>query len=74
MREKWGILYFIEIVFIFYNYEIFNEVIGYYKFLDIKVENRDGWILLMMVVVYDSCEFDENFEEKINEIKCNEIV
>lgn len=44
------------------------------KKVDILVDNDDGWILLILVVVYDNCGYDDNFKEKESEIKCNEIV
>lgn len=57
--EKWGSLFFVYIVFVFYNYEIFWELLKVKDNVNKRINDEDRWILLILVVVNEIDEIKD---------------
>lgn len=52
-NKIWGDLCYIYIVFLFYNYDLFNKFIKEGVNVNRKIDNYGGWIFFMLVVGND---------------------
>lgn len=65
LNINFGYLYFIYILFVFYRFELFYEVLKF-NFeinLDLEIDDENGWMLLILVV---SNFLEENIDNKEN--------